>query len=287
MTKKIEELTKEQWAEIDAAAEQWIGIGTSTERCDRAKVEKALQWLYPNLLEEKCPEFRWFDGPKSAVEAFPEHREAVKQALYVSPLWYTWTIYRVVAAKVTQIEHDVPQELIDNFMLLMENVGIVALFDEVCICVERPTKVMLDAEGNLHGEHGPAMEYADGWKLYYWHGTSIPAEWIEDKANLPVETALTHENVEQRRIAAEIIGWDKVLEKLNPRVIDENPNPQIGTLLECDLPGAPEERFLKVRCATERDFVLPVPKRFTTALEANADTYEMTPEEFLAVQIRT
>jgi len=283
----ISELTKEQWDQIHAAREEWLAIGRSTERCNRPEVEKAMVWMYENVLKQEVPEIRWFDSPYQAVQAFPEHKDVVRNALYVSPLWYTWNIYRVLVAQITKIEHSVPQDLIDNFMSLMRNAGICGAFKERIVCVERPTVLTVDNEGNLHNEHGPAMLFADGWSMFYWHGTSVPSEWITDKENLPIETALTHENVELRRIAAEIIGWDKIISTLNPKVIDENDNPMIGTLLEADLPGAPGERFLRVRCATNRDFVLPVPKRFQTALEANADTYEMTPEELLAVQVRT
>ena len=35
-----------------------------------------------------------------------------------------------------------------------------------------------------------------------------------------------------------------------------------------DLPDAPGTRFLKVKCATGRDFVLGVPSDVTTALQA-------------------
>ena len=48
--------------------------------------------------------------------------------------------------------------------------------------------------------------------------------------------ALTWENVEQRRCAAEIIGWDRVLNELPIRPIDTDPDPQVGALIEVDLP---------------------------------------------------
>jgi hypothetical protein len=51
------------------------------------------------------------------------------------------------------------------------------------------------------------------------------------------------------------------------------------------LPPSPA-RFLRVRCATGRDFVLSVPLQMRTALEANAWTYGMNPEDY-QLEVRT
>jgi len=282
------EITPEQLAGIDSEAAKWLQQGLSTEPCDVAQANKAITWLYENLFKRPCPEIAWYDGPNQALADHPEaEQEAIKGALYVSPLWYLWTIYRIVAAQQLQIKHNISQELLDNFLGMMRNIGIVGLFENKVIVLQRPVGMIFDSEGQLHNEHGPAIEYADGTKLYVWHGVNVPSSWITDKENLPIDTALTHTNIELRRVAGEIIGWGRIVSSLNPKVIDENENPMIGTLVEVDLPRAPNSRFLKVRCATGRDFALPVPSRFQTALEANADSYELTPEEFLSVQLRT
>jgi hypothetical protein len=141
-----------------------------------------------------------------------------------------------------------------------------------CMVSEHPEHIKLDDAGRPHCATGPYLRYSSGFALYYWHGVQVPREWIESPATLDMQTALTWENVEQRRAAAEIIGWARILEVLPHRVIDTDADPQIGTLLEVDLPGAPASRFLRVRCGTGRDFVLPVPaevegRRIDTALE--------------------
>lgn len=93
-------------------------------------------------------------------------------------------------------------------------------------------------------------------------------------------------NVEQRRAACEIVGWHSILRELHARVIDSNTDPQIGTLLECDIPNSGKERFLQVQCGTGRSFALPVPREVRTALEANAWTYGLRSDE-LKVEART
>ena len=66
------------------------------------------------------------------------------------------------------------------------------------------------------------------------------------------------------------LGGAKVLEQINAKVIDEDADPEIGTLLEADIPEIGKEKFLKVMCGTKREFALPVPPEMKTALEAQA-----------------
>lgn len=69
------------------------------------------------------------------------------------------------------------------------------------------------------------------------------------------------------------------MSRLGATVIDKDDDPMIGTLLEADIPGFGISRFLQVLCGTGRTFSLCVPVDMTSALEANAWTYELSPEE--------
>lgn len=148
--------------------------------------------------------------------------------------------------------------------------------DAACIVSERPTVLKVDDQNLPHSEDGPFCAWPSGRALYAWHGDYIPAEWIENKESLDPSLALTHPNVEQRRILAEIIGWHKVLDQLPFRVICEDPNPEIGSIVEVVLPGEGEDftaRFLRARCPTGRDFALSLPDdvNYATPLDAQAD----------------
>ena len=146
-------------------------------------------------------------------------------------------------------------------------------FKNICFVCDRPTEIHKDEEGRLHCDAGPAVSFLDKWSTYVWHGTNIPANWIEDKSSLTAEKAITWENIEQRRCACEIIGWHNILDQLDAKEIDRNPDDQIGTLVEVNLPDSGRERFLRVKCGTGRDFALPVPPDIPTAAQANAWTY--------------
>lgn len=48
-----------------------------------------------------------------------------------------------------------------------------------------------------------------------------------------------------------------------------------------------ERRFLVVRCGTERSFAIRVPQTMKTALEAQAWTWGLEPDQFVRPEVRT
>jgi len=157
---------------------------------------------------------------------------------------------------------------------------------EFVMVSDRPAEIHRDVDGRLHSPTGAAISWRDGWGLHVWRGTRVPKAWIENPAGLDPQLALTHENVEQRRCVAEILGWEKVLNLLQPKVVDTDADEEIGQLLEVELAGN-RERFLKVKCGTGRRFVLPVPPTVKTALEANAWTFGIDAGDLRALEVRT
>lgn len=152
---------------------------------------------------------------------------------------------------------------------------------------ERPQAIRRDDAGRLHCETGPSVDYGEAFRIYSWHGTTIPADWIENKGKLDARTALKWNNVEQRRAACEIIGWSRILAELHAKRINKHDNPQVGELVEVTLPGSGKERFLRVMCGTGREFALPVPRSMKTAIEAQAWTWGIDANEFQIPEVRT
>ncbi len=170
---------------------------------------------------------------------------------------------------------------------LAQSAGWALPCNDICIVSERHSVLNRDDQGRLHCETGPAVLYHDGFSVWAWHGTRVPREWIEDRKSLTPEIALKWENVEQRRAACEMLGWESILSKLDARVIDEDGDPEIGTLVEVEIPDIGKERFLRVRCGTGRQFALPVPPEMTTALSAQAWTWGLDKTDFIKPEVRT
>jgi hypothetical protein len=167
-------------------------------------------------------------------------------------------------------------KVIDSFTIdedLAKSCGWVWWDENILAISDRPLFINKDEQGRLHSETKASIAYRDGWELYHWHGVAVPKEWILDKSSITAKTALTWENLEQRRAACEILGWAKIIRELNFKTIDKDDNPQIGELIEVDLPDSGKDRFLRVECGTKREFVLSIPpaneeKGIKTALNA-------------------
>lgn len=148
--------------------------------------------------------------------------------------------------------------------------GFRVMHEEFCIVSDFPEILRIDDQNRPHCADGPSHRWRDGWELYHWHGVRVPDEWILNKASITAADVFAEQNAEVRRAGCEIIGWDRVLEGINAKLIDEDGDPFIGTLYEGQIPGASECGFLKVLCGTGRQFVIPVAPGLLSAIEAQA-----------------
>lgn len=286
---KIARLTKEQEALLSVYRDKWLKIGLSTEPLDFEKAKAAVCKAY-KLAGLNAPEqFYRTTGPLEAISLVQRlNPKMSKDDVFYSfsygshdANWLSFYQYFKDVCGINECG------ALDGLIELAECCGWLSMFENAVVFQDRPEVIKFDDQGRLHCEDGPSIAYRDGLKVYSWHGTSVPKDWIENKGTLSPETALTWANVEQRRAACEILGWATVLRKLNARVIDCDDDPQIGTLVEVDIPDIGKERFIKVICGTGREFAIPVPPDMKTALEANAWTYGLDGDVLKQLEIRT
>lgn len=99
------------------------------------------------------------------------------------------------------------------------------LEDNFIVLCDRPTvlKVDLENEGRLHSIDSAAIEYSDGWKLFYLWGVNFTEElWSKIvKKELPINEVLTLENMEQRMVALKYYGAEYLLESAKAKKLDE------------------------------------------------------------------
>ena len=179
---------------------------------------------------------------------------------YHGSLYASWTAYVSFLRDVCGWSDPVLSRFeIDE--ALVRNCGWVWWHESVLAISDRPTVINRDEAGRLHCETGPSISYRDGWQLHHWHGISVPAEWIEDRTNLSPATVLKSKNVEQRAAGAAIVGWPKMVSKLKRKIIDGDPDSDIGALIELTLPGLREPgRFLQALCPRNGTIVEGVPR---------------------------
>ncbi len=170
-------------------------------------------------------------------------------------------------------------------------------FDKLVIACERPSGILMDQQERPHAEDGPAVVYPDGWGVYFWHGTPVPADLIEGPG-WTAQQILTHSNTEVRRAAVERIGWDRFIAEARLVPVGA-PVPDPGNpgqeLTLYDVPGriyrTPVRVLLCTNGSVERDgerrrFGLTVPARFSDPVEAAAWTFGWDREQYAALEHR-
>ena len=165
--------------------------------------------------------------------------------------------------------------------------GFRVLHEKFCIVSDFPEILRVDDQNRPHCENGPSHKWRDGWSLYYWHGTRVPEEWITHRHRLTPQVALSQENLELRRAACEILGWNKILTELKAETIDRDTDPQIGELVQVQLPNVGAAKFLRVHCGTGREFAIGIPPQINTALDAQAWMVGLDRKDFVIPEIRT
>lgn len=288
MTTKKRELTKEELAQLEVFKEECFKKAIDPKRIDRNELLPVLEEVY-SLLGYALPPVYIYDSPKQAMEKIRDHLpedHPDKTGYNGSYLWGFQDMYWISFYKFAEtLGVEYPPELSQK-LDLMYRMALQTdwwwVYDKACFVSQKPLYIKYDDQDRLHSETGPAIEYADGFSIYSWHGTTVPEEWIKDKSSITPDVIFKWGNAEQRRCACEILGWVKVLPLLNAKLIDKDPNPQYGELYEVkhEALGGEKELFLKVQCGTGRTFAIPVTNfKKRTAKEANAATYGWTEKE--------
>lgn len=108
---------------------------------------------------------------------------------------------------VTEFNKGIEFKAWNIFKEVLINCGLIAAYQEVCVICDRPTKLFFDEQNLLHAEGKPAVEYADGYKLYAYHGVAIPEKYGTVKlGEWKSEWLLTEENIYLKQILLEVIG---------------------------------------------------------------------------------
>jgi len=307
MIKTIPKHVKAQFPEI---IKQAIKDNLSCEPADRPTAERALRNIYRNIGYKHEIKIIWVESPivgavlASVISTFSDKdfksdktilkqkaisavkNKQIKWELWrAGQFWISWNVFIDTLLKFIPY-NKIYDSNIEEYKLA-KSAGYYWAFEKLAIICERPKLIKLDDQNRLHNPDGPSISYGPLFELYSWHGVTIPKEWILDKTFLTAEIALKTVNIEQRRAACEILGWNKIVKGLKGKVIDKHPNPQVGELIEVHIPDIGKEKFLRVLCGTGREFALPVPPEMKTALQAQAWTWGLNEETFSIPEIRT
>lgn len=269
----IESLTEEQTSQFPHYVEKYKAIGLNTQPIDYEKAKETMKKFLGDTIENR--NFKYVQSPNGLLK----DKEVITYGNMES--------YWVAFYKFFNDNFSICEE-IEEMVPVIENCSWVIADDQHVYIVDRPNAIKFDDQGRTHSETGPAISYPDGFGVYIWHGQRVPGWWIMEPEKLTDKEFFRHENAEMRRVACEIVGWAKVLNKLKAKVVNEDNDPEIGTLLEVYIPEIGKERFLKVMCGTKREFAMPVPPEMETAIQAQAWMLGFdNVDEFMPPEVRT
>ena len=159
------------------------------------------------------------------------------------------------------------QEILRSQKLLLEHCGWIFPFEKICAVCDRPRHLRFDSQNRLHAEAEPAIEFADGWNFYYYHGVRLPEQYGQVHPDLwKAEWLLSEDNAEVRRVLIEAIGYDRICQELEAKQIDSW---QEYALLQIDTADFEPICLLKMTCpSTGFIHALRVPPNLTSAREA-------------------
>ena len=164
------------------------------------------------------------------------------------------------------------------------NCGWIYPFEKYCIVCERPIKLSFDRQDRLHAEGKLAIQFADGWGLYSYHGVTLPEKYgAVHPREWQAQWILEEDNAELRRVLIQEIGYARICQELQATELDSWAE---YTLLRIDkmidmLDGEPNY-LLKMTCpSTGFIHAMRVPPNMRSAREAiRWVNWGIDPEEF-------
>jgi len=277
--KKITKLTEEQEARLPEIAKEWIDHGLSI-KTDRAKAESLVAAIYKAGDLEPPKDIIWCESPYEGYKLCKEMLDGDERPLpcYGSHDAHWLAFYSAFlefgieeCAKLTPL------------MEMAKCSGWFFPMDEACILTPNPKSLNLDDRGRLHCLDSKAIEYEDGWGLYYVHGVAVPEKVVEAPETLTTDEIEAEQNAEVRRVMIERFGMERFLSESGAEEIHKD---KWGTLFRKELEGDEPIVTVKVRNSTPepdgtvKDYFLRVPSTITTAHEAVAWTFSVDKEEY-------
>ena len=200
---------------------------------------------------------------------------------YYGSVWdYGWVSYYDYFRKIGKVK----LSAFNNFVFLLK-AGIYDMIqlDKVCIVSDMPSKIHRDDRNRLHNLSGPAIEWRDGYHLYFANGVAVPEKIILHPEKLTKKDWMNQSNLEVRRVIQEQMG-SRFVEKIGGKLLHKGGR---GKLYEVDLHDDPEKvaRYVKVKdSSTKREYYLRVPPTINDADAGVAWTFGLGVDQYSPVQ---
>lgn len=275
----INELTEAQVAAIPAHRDRWLHIGLSTERVDHAQAKAAVSLAYECAGLKPPSKWVFLPDPMQGAIAVAQVSDQVSAQVSAQVMracygahdagWLSfYDFFQVTAGMADKAR---------GLIAAAQECGWFWPFSDLCIVTDRPAEIHMQ-DRRPHRADGPAVRYTSGFSVYAVRGVRVPSEWVESRATIAPEEILKATNADQRAAGMEVIGWARAMKALKRKVINGDPDTDIGALIELRIPGLSRPgRFLQAVCPRNGLIVQGVPDTspydqapITTAVAAQA-----------------
>ncbi len=194
-------------------------------------------------------------------------------------VWVDFGVWFDFAISVLNLAHE--QRLGEVCLSLAKYCGLIFPFEKICFVCERPIKLSLDSEDRLHAVGEPAIQFADGYSLYAYHGVTLPEKYSKlHPYQWQAQWLLEEDNAEVRRVLIQGIGYARICQELQAIELDSW---QEYTLLKIDADVDDDPIYLLKMTCPSTGFIhaLRVPPDVESAREAiRWVNWGTDPEEF-------
>ena len=222
----LTELTQEQEQLIPVVRDEWINkfySNSSPTDLDEAKATEFVAWVY-GLSNYKAPKVLFADSPLQAQQIANDLAKEVEGTEYKKRYFepssaigitnFSWVAFYDYFTRIGVINHDEFNKYKEYSNL---NIYDSIMLQDVCIVTRLPISIKSTVfRGNKvpHSQDSPAIEFKDGFKMYFWNGTIIPEVWVMNPESLTKQDIISESNAEMRRILMEILGAKKYYDVL-------------------------------------------------------------------------
>jgi len=294
----LTELTKPQEKQLDGIIKNWIELITSGNlKVEVKDIKKDIDWLYKEA-NLKSPIIVMAENlakhKKQVTDAQKKHTfKFVQQEFGLG--FESWLCLYEFLEKINYTHNDKYMRYTD---LMKKGIFSAVFTDTHAFICQLPDKIRFNDDERLHSVGKPAIEMPNKDNYYFIKGTKFDKKlWDKiSKRTLTGKDLLKIKNMEQRYIAFEMYGPEKLLKEYKSKKIDsynsksKNLDKSVNVELH-EIEGIIENkavRMLTYKChSTDRPYFSFVPPETKSAIDGLAWKFGVTPEEYAKVEIQS
>ena len=205
---KITELTPAQEIRLNEFYQEQLEIGRSIKPIDHEKVERIITKFYSRIGLPK-PTFYYHKSPYEIVNSY----EGININMYFGgQQWLQWKAFYKFAEEIGVKFAPEDSELLAEWCEESRELHWWFPFEKECLISERPIRLHVDSRGFLHSENSKAIEYPDGWGMYYLNGVKVTEYLVMTPAeDLDIKFFLEEKNADVKAEFVRKFGVERML----------------------------------------------------------------------------